>query len=93
MLDQLGSHGLAPLHGEAYGGEPCKRYDARRKAVYDYLESHDIDPELRWLIGAMDDSLYDFAGKTFDEAVAFATATERFRSGLLGMTKQADAEQ
>jgi hypothetical protein len=91
MLDRLCSNGFEPLTGEAYGGEERKRYDARRQAVYDYLESHDIDPELRRLIGAMDDSVYDFAGQTFNEGMAFATATEKFRNGLLGMTKQATA--
>ena len=85
MFDRIGSNGFAPLTGDLSGGEPCKRYDAKRKELYAYLDSHDVDPELRKLIDAIEDEVYDFSAATFNDGVRFATVTEQFRTGLLGL--------
>ena len=87
MFDALGTNGFAPLTGDLSGGEPRKQYDQKRAALYAYLESHDVDPELCQLIDAMEDEVYNFSGQSFNEGVSFATATEQFRTALLGLTK------
>ena len=42
-------------HVDDFGGKERQEYDRRRKELYAYLDSHDIDPELRELIAAMED--------------------------------------
>ena len=85
IVDNLATHEFSLLTGDAFGGEKKKTYDAHRKALYAYLNAHEVDPELRKLIDAMEDQVYDFAAETFDQGMDFGKVVEDFRAGLLSL--------
>jgi hypothetical protein len=91
IVDNLATHEFAPLTGDTFGGEVRKTYDAHRKALYAYLDAHDVDPELRKLIDDVEDQVYDLAGVTFDQGMDFGKVVEEFRKGLRELTT-ADTE-
>lgn len=86
MFDAIGVRQFSPLNGDGVGGDAGKRYDAKLRELHAYLETHEVDPELRALIAALEDQVNDFATETFSQGVTFATATERFRRSLQAMT-------
>lgn len=86
MFDAIGVRQFSPLNGDGVGGDAGKRYDAKSRELDVYLETHDVDAQLRGLIDDVLGEVYDFATETFSQGVAFATATERFRHSLQAMT-------
>ena len=85
IMDNLCTHHFALLTGDAFGGEFRETYDTKRKELYTHLAAHEVDPKLRQLIEAMEDCVYDFAGETFDQGMAFGKVVEEFRAGLLSL--------